>query len=110
MQVCTLLEILTDQGTQFMKQTLSHLAAVSSIRHHVTIPYSKEENGVVERTNKEVNRHIRNILADKDCIPDWPPMLCMTEKLLNSPVKQALGVSSNTLLFGRYTYGTDLDG
>jgi len=27
-------------------------------------------------------------------------MLCTTEKLLNSSVKQALGVSPNTLLFG----------
>jgi len=27
-------------------------------------------------------------------------MLCMTEKLLNSSVKQPLGVSPNTLLFG----------
>ena len=27
-------------------------------------------------------------------------MLCMTEKLLNSTVKHALGVSPNTLLFG----------
>ena len=80
-----------------MNQTLTHLASISGIKHHVTIPYSKEENGIVERANKEVNRHIRNILADKDCIPDWPQM---TEKLLNRSVKQALGVSPNTLLFG----------
>ena len=66
----------------------------------MTIPYSKEEKGIVERANKEVNRHIRNILADDECIPDWPQMLCMTEKLLNSTVKHALGVSPNTLLFG----------
>jgi hypothetical protein len=89
---CTPLEILTDQGTQFMNQTLTHLASVSD---HLTIAYSKDENGIVERANKEVNRHIRNILADEECIPDWPQMLCMTEKLLNS-VKHALGV----LLFG----------
>ena len=83
-----------------MNQTLTHLASISGIRHHFTIPYSKEENGIVERANKEVNRHIRNILADEDCIQDWPQMLCMTEKLLNSSVKHALGVSPNTLLFG----------
>ena len=67
---CIPLEILTDQGTQFMNQTLTNLASVSGIRHHVTIPYSKEENGIVERANKEVNRHIRNILADEECIQD----------------------------------------
>jgi hypothetical protein len=53
-----------------MNQTLTHLASISGIRQHLTIPYSKEENGIVERANKEVNRHIRNILADEECIPD----------------------------------------
>jgi hypothetical protein len=66
----------------------------------MTIPYSKEENGVVERANKEVNRHIRNILFDKGKFQNWSKMLCMTEKLLNSSIKQPLGVSPNTLIFG----------
>jgi len=60
-----------------MNQTLTHLASVSGIRRNVTIPYSKKENGIVERANKEVNRHM-NILVDKE---------------------QALSVSP-TLLFG----------
>ena len=33
-----------------------------SIKHHTTIPYSKEENGVVERENKEVNRHTEHFV------------------------------------------------
>ena len=44
---CTPLEILTDQGTQFMYQTLTYLASISGTKHHVTISYSKEENGIV---------------------------------------------------------------
>ena len=83
-----------------MNQTLIHLTTISDIRHHLSIPYSKEENGIVERANKEVNRHIRNILADTNCIHEWPQMLCMIEKLLNSSIKQPLGVSPNTILFG----------
>ena len=54
----------------------------------------------MERANKEVNRHIRNILADKEIVENWPQMLCMTEKLLNSSVKIPLRASPNTLLFG----------
>ena len=37
----------------------------------MTIPYSKEENGIVERANKEVNRHIRNIIFFDKIIPNW---------------------------------------
>ena len=51
------------------------------------IPYSKEENDMVERANKEVNLHIWNILADKECVENRPQMLCMTEKLLNFSLK-----------------------
>ena len=64
-----------------------------------SIPYSKEENGIVERGNKEVNRHIRNILSDHK----WPQTLYMTERLLNLSVKQPLEASQNALLFGNAT-------
>ena len=91
---------MTDYGTQFMNKTFDGFSTLSGIRHHSSIPYSNEENGIVERANKEVNRHIRNILSDKECVANWPQMLCMTEKLLNSSVKQPLGASPNALLFG----------
>jgi len=81
-----------------MNQTLMHLTIISDIRHHLSIPYSKQENSIVERANKEVNRHIRNILVDKECIHEWPQMLRMTETFLNSSFKQPLGVSPNTIL------------
>ena len=75
---------MTDYGSKFMnKKDLQHLerfAVLSGIRHHSSIPYSKEENGIVERANKEVNRHIRNILLDKECVTNWTQMICMTEK------------------------------
>jgi hypothetical protein len=96
----TSLEIVTDQGSQFMNQTLQSFATLTGVRNHETIPYSKEENGIVEKANKEVNRHIRNILADKEIVENWPQMLCIKEKLLNSSVKKPLGASHNTLLFG----------
>ena len=78
---------------------LTHFDDITGIKHHMTIPYSKEENGIVERANKEVDKHIRNILFEKNIIPKWSKMLRMTEKLLNSFVKLPLGVSPNTLRF-----------
>jgi len=83
-----------------MNQTLQSFATLTGERHRETISYFKEEKGIVERENEEVNRHIRNILADKEIVENWPQMLCMTEKLLNSSVKKPLGASPNTLLFG----------
>ena len=62
-------------------------------KHHITIP---KENGIVKRANKEVNRHIQNILFDKGKFQIWSKMLCMTEKRLNSSIKEPIGVSPNT--------------
>jgi hypothetical protein len=94
------LELVTDQGSQFMNSLMSELTNAAGIRHIGTIPYSKEENGLVERCNKEVNRHLRNIFFDTDIQSDWSSYLSMTQMLLNSSIKQPLGVSPNTLLFG----------
>jgi hypothetical protein len=93
-------EIMTDKGSQFMNDTLINYAKLAGLTHLSSIPYSKEENGIVERANKEVNRLIRNILFDNDVIDDWSSFLHMIEKLFNSSIKQPIGTSPNTLVFG----------
>jgi len=65
------LELVTDFGSQFVDDLLT------DIKHHTTIPFAKEENGTVERANKEVNRHIRNILFDQGHFRNWSRLLCM---------------------------------
>ena len=47
-----------------------------------------------------MNRHIRNILFDVGNVQHWSRILCTTERVLNNSIKQPLGASPNTLLFG----------
>jgi len=78
--------------TQFLNQALTHLASISGIKHNVTISYSKEENGIVERANKETSEtswRIRTAYQIGQRCYVWQR---------NSLT--ALGVSTNTLLFG----------
>ena len=91
---------------QFINDLLTHFHQETSIKHHTTIQYSKEENGIVERANKEVNRHKRNNLFVLGPVINWSRLLCTTERVLNNFVKQPLGVSPNTLLFGN-AFSTD---
>ena len=42
------LQIVTDYGSQFVNQMLTHFYEITGIKHHMTIPYSKEENGIVD--------------------------------------------------------------
>ena len=94
------LSITTDNGSQFMNEMFQSLTRIYGINHIRTIPYSKEENGIVERANKEVNRHLRNIIFDSNITNDWSDYLPLIEKLFNSSIKTPLGVSPNTIIFG----------
>ena len=44
-----------------MNDKLIEYANLSGITHLSSIPYSKEENVIFERANKEVNRLIQNV-------------------------------------------------
>jgi IS30 family transposase len=57
------LNILTDNASQFMKEYQATLDALG-ITNAKTHPYSHQENGIVERANKEVMRHLRDIVYD----------------------------------------------
>jgi hypothetical protein len=83
-----------------MNEMFQSLTRIYGITHIRTIPYSKEENGIVERANKEVNRHLRNIIFDSHITSDWSDYLPLIEKLFNSSIKSPLGVSPNHIIFG----------
>jgi len=46
-QFCIPVQILTEPGTRFLDQTQKHLATISGISHHTSIPYSKEKKMVL---------------------------------------------------------------
>ena len=52
---------------QIVKQTLK----ITGIKHIHTVAGSKQEQGIVERANKEVMRHLRNFIFDKSVIKSY---------------------------------------
>jgi hypothetical protein len=61
-------QLTSDMGSQFINETCEQLFKLSGIEHLKTVPHSKEENGIVERSNKEIVRHTRNIMFDKEIV------------------------------------------
>jgi hypothetical protein len=92
--------ITTDNGSQYLNHVFEKLSKQHGFTHTRSIPYSKEENGLVERANKEVNRHLRNIIFDKNITDEWSEYLPLIERLFNSSIKEPTGVSPNTIVFG----------
>jgi hypothetical protein len=49
----------------------------------VTIAYSKEENAIVERANKEVMRHLRAFIFDERIMSDWVKYIPLVQRIMN---------------------------
>jgi len=92
-------EILTDNGKQFVNSHLQTLLSVFKIEHITITPYSHEENGIVERVNKEINRHLRNIIFNVKILIEWSTYLPLAERIINSTIHSELGYSPAMLIF-----------
>ena len=79
-------DLLSDQGTQFVNETISALTTLMGVKQILTAPYSKQENAIVERANREVLRHLRAILYDRRIQSDWSAVLPMVQRIMNSEV------------------------
>jgi len=54
----------TDQGSFFRNELFAELTRLAKCKRSFATAYLKEENGIIERANQEVMRHIRAILFD----------------------------------------------
>jgi hypothetical protein len=68
--------------------------------------YSKQENAIVERSNKESMRHLKAILFDERIGDEWQIFLPIVHRIVNASVHESLGVSPAQILFGN---AVDLD-
>jgi hypothetical protein len=93
-------ELLSNNGTQFVNEIIASLTALLGVEHSLINPYSHEENGIVERANKEVLRHLRAILWDKRVKSTWNVFLPLVQRIMNASVHSSIGVTPASLLFG----------
>lgn len=91
----------SDNGSQFVNAVIAELLLLLGVTLELITPYSHEENGIVERMNKEVMRHLRDICFDKRSIDLWGShCLPFVQRILNSQEKTSTGVTPAELLFG----------
>ena len=98
--------LLSDRGSQFVNEIISALTMIVGTQQLFSIAYSKEENAVVERGNKEVMKHLRGMIFDTRLKNHWSWLLPLVQRILNATSKESLGVSPAQLIFGN---AIDLD-
>ena len=90
--------LLSDNGRQFKNDLLDELFKLTGIEPSVSTPHSHEENGLVERANKEVLRHVRSILFDRGVHMNWGAALPLVERIHNSSISTVTGCTPAQLV------------
>ena len=93
-------QIVSDNGTQYCCEIIDELLAIWGVEHLRTVAHSHEQNGIVERANKEVLRHLRALLFDQRTLTKWSDNIPIVQRIMNTTVHESIGVSPNQLLFG----------
>ncbi|KAG9389986.1 putative enzymatic polyprotein [Carpediemonas membranifera] len=90
----------TDGGSQFTAKLFKEILASLHVAHTVTLPYHHRANGLVERVNREVNRHLVALTSELRLSSKWSLYLPMVQRLLNATTNSSIGMSPAALVFG----------
>ena len=93
-------EVVSDNGTQFANHLVEELLELIATDNTKIQAYSKEENGIVERANKEVNRHLKAFTYEYKDKEEWYRYLPLVQRILNASIHKAIGVSPAQIVFG----------
>jgi transposase InsO family protein len=90
----------SNRGSHFVNAVIKEFLRHIGTQHILTLSYSKEENAIVERTNKEINSHLKALTFDKNTVDDYRLCVPIVQRILNSSYSERTGISSTELLFG----------
>ena len=93
-------EIRSDNGGEFAASVTRQLANLLGVDQIFTIPYRPQGNGLVERCNAEVLKHLRAFLIETQSFGSWSKLLPLVQRTINFTPHVALGMSPAKLLLG----------
>ena len=91
-------ELRSDNGSQYINTIVKELNTITNTEHFTGLAYSSEENSIVERVIRELNRHIQAIIYDVNVIDNWSTLLPLVQRILNATVHSSLGFSPADLV------------
>ena len=93
-------QFLHDGGPEFANEIVVNLTFLLGNVEIETEAYSKQENSIVERANKEVLRHLRAFIYDRKVLEGWADHIPLIQRMMNSTTHSSLGVAPYQILFG----------
>ncbi len=93
-------QIRSDRGSHFVNGVIKDFLSLVGTQHALTLAYSSQQNAIVERVNKEINRHIRALTFDTNTVDDYAMTLPIVQRILNQAFSDHTKISASQLLFG----------
>ena len=91
-------KIQSDNSSQFIKE-FEEMVSILRTENYKIQPYSHEENGMVERANKEIRRHLRTLTYENKTRSEWDIEYMKVQAILNERVSEATGLKPNDIVF-----------
>ena len=95
----TPVQFTTDSGSNFKSKIIEGLTKRLGVNHHLTKAYSKQQNGLVERVNREILEHLRGLIFDKRIQSKWSRYLPIVQRYINTSVHSATGCTPAEIVF-----------
>jgi hypothetical protein len=105
------LMIHSDNGQQYVAKLIKEFLKLLSIAQSTTLPYRPQANGICERANGEVMRHLRAItMEDPEVRMVWSRYLPLVARIMNYSFHSAIGTYPARVLYGDNCRGLSLPG
>lgn len=89
----------TDRGTQFTAEVSQQLAQLLNFEHKLILTDLPSANGLVERTNTEILKHLRALVILKRNKEHWSEDLPLVQRILNGTINTSIGTYPSKLIF-----------
>lgn len=92
----------SDQGSQFTSSLITEFLQLLEGRtnRQLTLAYRPQANGIVERVNGEVIRHLKAFVCSRRIRDKWSLALPLALRIINSNFHSSIGTSPMKLLYG----------
>ncbi len=95
--------ILSDNGSEYANRVVMALMDRLKVTHHRSIPYRPQSNGLVERRNREIKRHLRVLTACFGTFEQWSSVaLPYVQLILNTTPHSVTGFAPMDIIYGSH--------
>ena len=92
--------ISSDQGSEFVNDIMAELTTLFKCTQRFTIGYRPQANGIAERANREILRHLRAIVLSDRVKKFWSLALPIVQRIMNALKSSATGYAPSTIVYG----------